>query len=271
MGRPISPAKIGAFDGSSIRVMGVLNSGTGIEACYIVKQRNQGTFACSSSDGSRSGDLVLQQATPTAVGQGRITVTPFGATSATATATMKVVGNSVPTPGSAYVVGDTLTVAGGTAATAATFHVATINGTGGVLTVTPVAAGSYTALPTLTGNVVTGGTGTGAHITLVFGVNTIVVASGGTNYDVAPAVTITGAGGTGAAAHSVLSGSAVGSIVVDTAGSGFTAVATIAIAGASEAASTVEQHVVKTFEGHIYTYILGVNPTAAGQAKIDVQ
>ncbi|MBI5126886.1 hypothetical protein HZA76_00305 [Candidatus Roizmanbacteria bacterium] len=72
---------------------------------------------------------------------------------------------SVSAGGTGYTVGDTLTVAGGTG-TAATIRVDTVSG--GVITaVSVITQGLYTAKPT-TPNTVTGGTGTGASITLLF-------------------------------------------------------------------------------------------------------
>ena len=64
-----------------------------------------------------------------------------------------------------YEEGDVLTVAGGTG-TAATITVDTVDGDGAILTLTLTTPGSYTVLPDLTANAVTGGAGTGAAIDL---------------------------------------------------------------------------------------------------------
>lgn len=64
-----------------------------------------------------------------------------------------------------YVEGDVLTVDGGTG-TAATITVDTVDGDGAILTMTLTTPGSYTVLPTLLANEVTGGSGTGALIDL---------------------------------------------------------------------------------------------------------
>lgn len=79
--------------------------------------------------------------------------------------------NSVPTSatapsaaGSGYLVNDILTVVGGTKTVAAQFKVLTLSGSG-VATVSVQTAGSYTVLPT-NPVAVTGGTGTGATLTV---------------------------------------------------------------------------------------------------------
>lgn len=68
--------------------------------------------------------------------------------------------------GTGYVVGDILTVAGGTFFVAATVSVETVGGGGDVTSVKIRQSGGYTADPTLTGNAVTGGTGTGCTLDL---------------------------------------------------------------------------------------------------------
>ncbi len=57
----------------------------------------------------------------------------------------------------------------------------------------------------------------------------VSVSNGGQNYASAPAVTFSGGGGTGAAAHAVLTNGLVSSIVIDSAGSGYTTPPTVAI------------------------------------------
>lgn len=76
-----------------------------------------------------------------------------------------VVSASVDTAGTGYVVGDVLTVAGGTGR-AATLEVTAIGGSGDITTVRPQIPGEYSVDPTLSANSVTGGTGSGAAIDL---------------------------------------------------------------------------------------------------------
>jgi hypothetical protein len=73
---------------------------------------------------------------------------------------------AVNAAGTGYVVGDILTVAGGTANVTAQIEVVTIGGSGDITAVRIFNAGSYTVNPTLTANAVTGGTGSAATINL---------------------------------------------------------------------------------------------------------
>lgn len=65
---------------------------------------------------------------------------------------------------------------------------------------------------------------TGGFITV------INVVSGGSGYTTAPAVTISGGGGSGATAHATISGGAVTAITVDNPGSGYTSTPTVTVA-----------------------------------------
>lgn len=131
-----------------------------------------------------------------------------GASGATATATAKVVsatlGGGTGAGGQDYAAGDVVTIAGGTAGTTAKLNVLTVNATGGVLTLSINAAGSYTALPTLANNVPTGGNGTSLKVNLSYGVNDVTVTANGSGYTSVPTVTLGGAGGTGATATAAL-------------------------------------------------------------------
>lgn len=103
---------------------------------------------------------------------------------------------AIPAAGSGYIVGDVLTAVGGTFTTAATFRVASVNGTGGVTGLNLVGVGNYTSSP---GNPVsvTGGYGTGMTLTLNFGIGPVTLTSAGSGYTSAPTLTVTGGGGTG--------------------------------------------------------------------------
>lgn len=113
------------------------------------------------------------------------TITLAGGTFSTAAVvtvlTSKLVSAAINNGGSGYALSSTfnVTVAGGTAATAALVNVST-DGTGVITTINSVnTAGSYTVLPSLVGNAVTGGTGTGLTLDLTFGVNTISITTAG--------------------------------------------------------------------------------------------
>lgn len=118
-------------------------------------------------------------------------------------ATCKLVSATIVSGGTGYGATTTLTatVAGGTQSSPATISV-TSNGAGVVTTVNSVTAGgSYTVLPTLAANAVTGGTGTGLTLNLVFGVNTTTITQAGV-YSALPsnpvATTVNTGSGTGA-------------------------------------------------------------------------
>lgn len=70
------------------------------------------------------------------------------------------------------------------------------------------------------------------------GVLSITVTAGGTGYTSAPAVAITGGGGSGATAHAVIQGGAVTAIVVDTQGSGYTTAPAVTMTGGGGADAT---------------------------------
>ena len=74
--------------------------------------------------------------------------------------------------GTGYVVGDTLTVAGGTASTAATIRVLEVGTIGQILRQKILQVGLYSVNPSTTGNAVTGGTGTGATYNLTMNTQT---------------------------------------------------------------------------------------------------
>lgn len=80
---------------------------------------------------------------------------------------------------------------------------------------------------------------TGTAVLTAMALTSITLGSGGTNYTVAPTVTLTGGGGSGATAHAVLTGSAVTSYVVDAGGSGYTSVPTVVISAPVVAQATL--------------------------------
>lgn len=102
-----------------------------------------------------------------------------------------------------------------------------INGPLTGLTLTNGGSG-YTSVPAVT---ITGGGGSGAAATVqVSGISAITVTNGGSGYISAPAVTITGGGGTSAVASATITG-VVSSIRVNNPGSGYTSVPIVTITG----------------------------------------
>jgi len=77
--------------------------------------------------------------------------------------------------GSGYAVGNVLTIAGGTASTAATLRVTSITPSGAVRGVKILQVGLYSVNPTLTANAVTGGGGSAATITITMATNSVGV------------------------------------------------------------------------------------------------
>lgn len=77
--------------------------------------------------------------------------------------------------GSGYAVGDVLSVAGGTASTVATIRVLEVSPAGAITRVKVQQVGLYSVNPSLTANAVTGGSGSGATITLTMNAQTAAV------------------------------------------------------------------------------------------------
>jgi hypothetical protein len=101
--------------------------------------------------------------------------------------------------GTGYVVGDVVTVTGGTFNRAAQVKVTAINtSTGAVTGISLVDSGDYTIAP---GNPVstTGGYGSGFQMDLDFGIGPITLTAIGSGYTSAPTITVTGGSGTGGA------------------------------------------------------------------------
>lgn len=100
------------------------------------------------------------------------------------------------TAGTGYNVGDLVTPVGGTYTTPAQFQVSAV-GTGGAITgFNLITTGSYTVAPTNPA-ATTSPYGTGATLTLNFGVGPILTTVPGSGYTSAPTVTLSGGGGTG--------------------------------------------------------------------------
>lgn len=174
-----------------------------------------GMFAVDSNE--KPGQANVVSVTVTAAGSGftvrpTVTFSGGGGSGAAGNTTAKVVavalGGGAGNGGSGYVNAEVVTVGGGTG-TSANVTIANTDGSGTVTAVTLVSgqAGSYTVLPTLANNAPTGGSGTGLALNLTIGLNTVTVSANGSGYTSAPAVTIGGTGGVGAAAAAVMNAS----------------------------------------------------------------
>ena len=136
--------------------------------------------------------------------------------------------------GTGYVAGDVLTVVGGTFTYPATILVLTTTGSPGPIASARVQnGGAYTVNPSLTGNAVTGGTGSSATMNLTIASTgwtkrratqqavSATVAAGGTGYSVGNDLTVVGGVGVGIAAVfnvDTISGGAVTGVSLLTAG-----------------------------------------------------
>lgn len=129
---------------------------------------------------------------------------------------------AISTAGTGYQLNDVLSLSTGTSRVKVSVKVTGVNGSGGVTAITLVDAGLYSVLPSAPSNV-TGGSGSGAQLTVNWGVGAIIITNAGTGYTVAPTLTpsggtatavallalavgisITGGGGTNAAATPII-------------------------------------------------------------------
>jgi len=164
-------------------------------------------------------------------------------------------------PGAGYTATPTVTIAAGTGTLAtATANMTTFNP---VLSVTPPSAANYTVkrLGTRITGVGSGALTDSTNISSSGRLNSISVTAGGTGYVVAPTVTITGGGGSGAIAHAVLTGPSVTSIVVDVKGSGYTSNPTVTLS-APPAGTTATGAALREFQ------ITGVNVLSSGNGYV---
>jgi hypothetical protein len=189
--------------------------------------------------------------TPTGVGNVTITnngdgfynstptvrIDPIGDGATAGFVTMRIVSAIMTSSGSGYVAGEILLIAGGAGSDNATILVTKVGSLGEILGFSLATSGSYTMLPVLVSNLVTGGSGRSAAFNLSAGVNTIAVTYGGVGYTVPPHVTITSSNGVGSGvvAKTILSTDEVSDIVVMSAGTGYTAIPTVSITSGSGA------------------------------------
>ena len=121
------------------------------------------------------------------------TLTPSSG-SATFSSTICVTSQVFSGAGTGYVVGDILTLNGGTFTSPATITVASIGGGGTIASANLTTTGIYTVAPVANPCGASGGAGTGATFTLTFGLYAVTVVNAGTGYTTAPTITVSGAG-----------------------------------------------------------------------------
>ena len=79
MGRPLNKKFFGdpASAGYQLTLVAYLDAAHGAESCYILSQKGSRTYLVAAvADHSRTGRVILQEATPAAVGQAQMAVVP---------------------------------------------------------------------------------------------------------------------------------------------------------------------------------------------------
>jgi hypothetical protein len=196
-------------------LVGAKGFNSGIGRVYEIKYQQlvQATASYNPNGSSNNGIVGINVDSP---GSGFLTnpiviiaaPTDSGGVQATATCTIGVASARLIQAGSGYLVGDLLTVTGGSSTQPAILRVTAINtniqkgNIGAVLGVSIVNAGKYTVAPTLT-NIVTGGTGTNVRFAIEVGISSFTVTNPGGGYIEKPFVSFSGTG-SGAVATTVL-------------------------------------------------------------------
>lgn len=277
MGRPLPKKFFGslALAGEQIQATAWTTSGGSALTGYVVHQKGTSRYMAHTADGESICKLVDGPTAVDAVGLMSIAIYGSGAIAgadATASPVMEDATTAVAAGGTNYLVGDTVTVTGGTG-TKITHTVATINtATGAVLTLSaPTNRGAYTVLPAVTGAATTSnGTGTSLTVNLTFRVKSVTVTAGGHDYDAPPTVAI---GGNATLGTPTVSGGAVTAIPVTAAGSAYTTIPSVTITSADtgtvEYAKKITRHRVVTFAGNVYQWALQDGRFVTGQAAIE--
>jgi phosphotransferase system HPr-like phosphotransfer protein len=204
-------------DASRAPVLSSQGSDTNISQVFQSKGTGAIDLAAGSSGVNISNGGTVTAITRTAAGTfytslPTLTISPpttAGGVQATATPQMAGQTVTVQAAGTGYVVGNTLTVVGGTFSVAAQLRVDAINGSGGVTATSFVnTAGAYSVLPTNPASV-TGGAGSGATFNITqyfFASQGPIITNAGSGYVEQPTVTFSGGGGSGAAAYARVGG-----------------------------------------------------------------
>ena len=255
MGRPLNKKYFGAIarSGQTIRCTYKKGATTYADG-FIVRARGNRKFLVQSVAGGVGSQAVclLVNTAPSNSGEMTIKVFPYAASTpgsgaAASVSAFQVVSGTVTAAGSGYTVGDTLTLVGGTFSAAGIFTVTSVDGSGAVTGINLTTVGTYTVAPSgartttslNSGGYLGSGNGTSCTITANFGIKTFSVTPGSL-YDAAPAVTISGGGGTGAYAVSGLSGGGV-TLTLESPGTGYVGnVNTVTVTLTKVGGSTVE-------------------------------
>lgn len=196
---------------------------------------------------------------------------------ATGTSRLKAVSLAPSAGGSGYAVNDTVTLTGGTFTTAVVGTVTAVS-SGAITSLSVTTAGSYSVLPSNPVSIgSTSGAGTGATITVTWGLESVTITAAGKNYPSGTTVSFgSGGGGSGAAGTVVLNAAAgVSSVTVSAAGTGYTSLPSVTFtspavvngfsfsddSGAAPAVTSVALHA----SGTQLTITLAGTPTGASQ------
>ena len=160
------------------------------------------------------------------------TITFSGGSGSGATAEAMVGGVSsisVTSPGSGYLIPPEVVISAGAGAQSGAV---TVNSTGGITGINLAYGGSDFGVPPTVEIFDSSGAGSGATATasLSSGVGTYLITSGGSGYTAAPTVTISGGGGTGATATSLISGS-VTNVALGAPGAGYSPGVVVSVIG----------------------------------------
>lgn len=166
-----------------------------------------------------------------------VTISAIGSGATVASVAMRVVSCQLTSPGSGYQKDDILLISGGVATENAYIRITSVDSVGRIQTFSLESGGSYTSLPGLASNPVSGGAGILAAFNLTMGVATVTIGSAGSNYAVPPVISIAPppASGTTATALANITGGQLTEIDVRSPGSGYTSIPAITISNGSGA------------------------------------
>jgi len=201
----------GSTTGNAVRLFA---AGTDTNISQVFQSKGTGAIdlAAGSSGVNISNGGTVTAITRTATGSGYTSVPSVALTAPTTAGGVQATGNAIvqntnatiANGGTGYTVGDTITMVGGTLQSggAGTFRVATVSG-GVITSVDTPNYSQYSAVPTNPVSV-TGGTGTGATLTVSYIFGYVVITNAGSGYVEQPTVSFSGGGGSGAAAYATV-------------------------------------------------------------------
>lgn len=296
MGRPLNKKYFGTIvsTGQQIRCTYKTGGNTYTDG-FIVRARGNRKFLVQSLAGGASTRAVclLVDSSPANNGEMTIKVFPYAASvpgsgASASVSAYQAISGTIVDGGSGYIVDDTLTVEGGTSSVAAVFTVTSVDEDGAVTGISLLTEGTYTVAPSGTLSTTSlnpdgylgSGNGSSATLEVSFGIKSFSVTAGSL-YAAAPAVTISGGGGTGAFALSGLSGGGV-TLTLKEPGSGYVGnvnlvtVTLTKVGGSSvEYAKKITMNYVNTWtnsgpnDDNKYKWFVEPTTLSAGQALLE--